>query len=149
METLADMAPATKDPDILTEYVRQSLSESIVQPYLSESNSIRGIALDPSVEKSISEAVGDMAKSRDLAGMGIVPIQPALIQSLFTALTAEVEKMVKNGFQPVVVTAPGIRIHFKKLVEAVFPNLVVLSYGEIPARVHIESMGTVRFVNAG
>jgi flagellar biosynthesis component FlhA len=36
-----------------------------------------------------------------------------------------------------------VRLHFRRLVERNFPQLVVLSYNEIAAGVNIESLGMV------
>lgn len=148
LEVLADHANVIKDPDILTEYVRQSLGESIVQPYLTDNKVVRGITLDGKIEQAIATAVQEMHQSGDHFGMRQPVLAPDMLQGIFKALTNRVEGLVKAGYQPIVVTSPGIRLYFKKIVEAAFPNLIVLSYGEIPARVNIESIGSVRIENA-
>ncbi len=149
LESLSENSTVIKDPDVLTEYVRMTLGETIVQPYISENNTIRGITLSPQIEQLIKEAVQQIQQSGEQMGLGQITLPPAVLEKMYQALTAEIETMVASGYQPVVVSSPGIRFYFKKLVESVFPNLVVLSYGEIPAKIQIETMGSVRIQNAG
>jgi len=54
------------------------------------------------------------------------------------------EKVSSLGIQPIVITAPVVRIYFKKLTEQVIPDLVVLSYNELDSRVEVQSVGVVR-----
>ena len=149
LETLADYATLTKDADILTEYTRQALSETIVQPYLTDTGTIRAITLDPAVEQIFTKAIQELQHAAGVQGLGMPVLPPEIVQQLYTGLASEIEKLVKEGSQPIVVTPPGVRLYFRKLMESVFPNLTVLSFGELPSRVQIESIGSVRFSNAG
>ena len=148
LETLADYALLTKDADILTEYARQTLSETIVLPYLNDSGTIQGITLDPNVEQVFTNSIKEMQKSGGIQGLDQLILPPDVMQQLFAGLASEVDKLVKAGNQPIIITPPGIRLFFRKTVEAVFPNLIILSYGELPSRVQVESIGTVRFSDA-
>jgi len=56
-ETLADYGTYTKDPDMLTEYVRQALSRQISQQYAPGNDPLKVITVSPSVEKRIAESV--------------------------------------------------------------------------------------------
>ena len=51
-ETLADYAPATHDPDMLTEYVRQSLSRTISKKFV-PGKKARVVTLDQGLEEKI------------------------------------------------------------------------------------------------
>ena len=144
LESMADHALITKESDILTEYVRQSLSETIVQPYLTKAGTIQALTVDPDVERLLNSAVQELKKAGAPVGDGAV-FPPEMLQKFYSGLAVEVENVVQKGHQPVIVTSPLQRTIIRRLVETVFPNLVVLSYGEIPARVQIESIGTVRF----
>jgi flagellar biosynthesis protein FlhA len=149
LETLADYASVTKDADILTEYTRQDLSETIVQPYLTDTGTIRAITLDPAVEQIFTKAIQELQQAGGVQGLERPVLPPEIVQQLYTGLASEIEKLVKDGSQPIVVTPPGVRLYFRKLMESVFPNLTVLSFGELPSRVQIESIGSVRFSDAG
>ena len=54
-----------------------------------------------------------------------------------------VDQMVANGQLPIVLTAPSIRLAFRKLTAANFPSLHVLSYNEIVPEVEVSSVGNL------
>ena len=56
-ETLADYAPTTRDTDILTEYVRQSLKRAISVKYFPAHETTQVITLDPKIEQEIMGSV--------------------------------------------------------------------------------------------
>ncbi len=147
LETLADWGTMTKDTEVLTEYVRQALSETIVQPYVDDEGVIRAITLSPAVEQYFSNAIQEMRKSgfHGVSDQAVLP--PDMLKHLYTELAVEVDKLVQTGFQPIIVTSPLIRHFFRRMVESVFPNLIVISYGEVPSRFQIEAAGSVRFEN--
>jgi len=148
LETLADWAPVTKDTDILTEYSRQSISETVVQPYINASGNLSAMTLDPDLEQFLTNAVQDMRQTRNVEGLGQLILDPEILEKLYSTFAGEIEICVKSGLQAVAVTSPGLRYYLRKLMENVFPNLVVLSYAEIPNRIQIESIGKVGFNDA-
>ena len=52
-ETLADYAQTTRDTDVLTEYVRQSLKRAISAKYFPANETTSVVTLDPKVEQEI------------------------------------------------------------------------------------------------
>ncbi len=56
-ETLADHAATTRDTDVLTEYVRQSLKRAISSKYFPANETTSVITLDPKVEQEIMASV--------------------------------------------------------------------------------------------
>jgi len=137
LETLADYAPVTKDADILTEYVRSALGRTICQLYQTAEGSIPVLTVSPSLEGQISEGMQSTA-----GGIKVV-LSPDTVSRLSERLSEGIDTMVSNGQQPVVLTAPNVRLGFRRLTEAVFPSLAVLSYNEIVAGVEVFSVGTV------
>jgi flagellar biosynthesis protein FlhA len=70
-------------------------------------------------------------------------LDPGLTQNIFDNLNREVSKLTSMGIQPIILTSPIVRIYFKRLVEHVAPELVVLSYNEVDQRAEIQSVGMV------
>lgn len=137
LETLADYGSMTKDPEILTEYVRHALSRQLTKQYI-QGNTLTCITVDPQLENTISAAV-----QRTEHG-SYVALDPNIMQALINNLTSELPKLTNLGFQPIVLTNPGVRLYFRKLTERVAPNLIVLSYGEIEPKVEVQALGMVR-----
>jgi len=137
LETLADWAPTIKDPDLLTEYVRQALKRSITNLYQSPEGELSVITLDPQVEKSIAEALQQTDHG------AFLPLEPNFAQKIIHNLSQNLEKFSEVNRHPVVLCSPQIRPHFKKLVERFLPELIVLSYNEIISNAKIQSLGNV------
>ncbi len=137
LEALGDWAPFTKDPDLLTEYVRQKISHQLGQLYSDEEGKIYCITLSPQVEEIIRDGVQAGDRGAYLA------IEPSVAQEIIRSLNSIMETSSYMGKQIVVLASPLIRIYFYKLIERVAPGLPVLSYNEIPANLDIESVGVV------
>ncbi|MCL1996873.1 MAG: flagellar biosynthesis protein FlhA [Defluviitaleaceae bacterium] len=136
LETLADYATATRDPDMLTEYVRQALRRSISQRYFdSEMNTV--ITLDPELEQQIMGNVQQTEQGSYIA------LDPTTTQKIFDSLNKEVVKLTSMGITPIILTSPIVRTYFKRLVEQNVPDLVVLSYNELEPTADIQSVGMV------
>ena len=79
LETMADWAPSTQDPEILTEYVRHALSRTISSD-LAEEDTIPLITLSKSVEDSISDSIQHKETGSYLA------IDPSLAQMILDSI---------------------------------------------------------------
>jgi flagellar biosynthesis protein FlhA len=137
LETLADYGAMTKDPDILTEYVRQDLMRTISSPYI-QNNAISVLALDPNLDGLISGSIQHTEHGSYLA------IDPDKSQKILMTLNKEVHNVGKQGIIPILLTSPVSRAYVKRLSERFIPDLIVLSHNEIPPDVTIKNMGMVR-----
>lgn len=136
IETLGDYAPVTSDTALLTEYVRQSLKRAITKRFIAD-NKAKVITLDPSLEQLIADNIQHTEQGSYLS------LEPHIIQEIFQSLKKAVEKVVAFGIQPIVLTSPQIRAHFKRLTEQLTEDLIVLSYNELERNVEIHSGGVV------
>ncbi len=136
-EILADHASATRDTDVLTEYVRQGLRRAISQKYfdLGEANQV--ITIDPKVEQEI------MASVKQTEQGAYITLDPERIRAIMESLRGEVAKLEEMGKTPIVVCSPIVRMYFKKLSEEYFDDLIVVSYNEVDSDVELQSVGMV------
>ncbi|HEU4965129.1 MAG TPA: flagellar biosynthesis protein FlhA, partial [Bacilli bacterium] len=137
METLADYATYTKDPDILTEYVRQSLARQITNQFKGAQGPVQVITLGPSVEKLVVDNIQATDQGSYLA------LDPRLSQQIYQKLAEQVQKLTAMGHSPVLLTSPNIRMHVRKLIERVLPDVAVLSFNELDSTVDVQSGGVV------
>jgi flagellar biosynthesis protein FlhA len=137
LETLGDYGPRIKDPEVLTEYVRNSLARSISRSHLSADGRLRVVTLDPRLEDVIKAATERGERGSVLA------LSPALVTRIGQRLSQELAKLVAGGHEPVVLCSPQVRAQVKKLAETVQPGVTVLSYNEIVQDVRVESLGMV------
>jgi len=137
MEALSDYGNLTRDPDMLTEYVRQTLRRSISKRFIPEDVAY-AITLDPSLEQLILDSTKQSEHGSYLA------IEPFQVHSIFDRLRAIIENMKNKGRTPVILTSPLVRRQFRKISEQISPELAVLSYNEIDSGVEVLSEGVVR-----
>ncbi len=136
-ETLADHAATTRDPDILTEYARQSLKRAISNKYFTPNETTSVVTLDPTVEQEIMGAVKQTEQGAYLT------LAPDRTQKIVDSVKQEVEKLENMGKSPIVITSPIVRIYFKKLINDYVSDLTVVSYNEIEPNVELQSVGMV------
>lgn len=136
-ETLADHAAATRDTDILTEYVRQSLKRAISNKYFPMNETTSVVTLDPSLEQEIMGSVKQTEQGAYLT------LEPEKTKSIMSSVESEIGKLEKLGKNPIVITSPIVRMYFKRLTEDYYKDLVVVSYNEIDSNVELQSVGMV------
>jgi len=136
LETLADYAGIVRDPDLLTEYVRQALSRTITQRFIPD-NKGQVITLDSQLEKDIMDSVQQTEHGSYLS------MPPDKTQRVYSSLSREINKITSLGMPPIVLTSPVVRIYFKRLTEQIMPDLIVLSYNELDSKAEIQSVGVV------
>ncbi|MBO4401170.1 MAG: flagellar biosynthesis protein FlhA [Selenomonadaceae bacterium] len=137
MEVLADYARVTKDPEILTEYVRHAMARQITQ-LVTQDNILPCITLDPTLENRIAGSV-----QRTDHG-SYVNFDPDSMRRMINSLNAELEKINNMGYPPIVLTSPAVRLYFRKLVARSAPGIVIVSHAEITPNVEIQILGVVR-----
>lgn len=136
-EALADHGAYTKDPDILTEYVRQALSRQITQQFSNQGDTLRVITVGPSLEKKIAESVQSSEQGSYLA------LDPVATQTIYQKLNEQVNKQIQSGNQPIVLASPTIRMYLRQIVERTMQDIPVLSYSELEPSIEVQSIGVV------
>jgi len=138
LETLAEYANITKDPDILTEYARQSLSRQITKSVQNPDGSISAILLDPLVERTLIESLQTTQQGINFA------VDPMLMEKIAEKIKKIADEATIKGYQPVLICSQVIRRFVKKALERVVPFLPVLSPQEIAPGVKVYMLATVK-----
>ncbi|WII39587.1 flagellar biosynthesis protein FlhA [Paenibacillus thiaminolyticus] len=136
-ETLADYGTYTKDPDVLTEYVRQALARQITQQYVTPGETLRVITVGPTLEKKIAESV-----TQNEHGSYLV-MDPGTTQQVYQRISDQVQRLLQSGHSPVLLASPSIRMYLRQLLERAMQDIPVLSYNELEPSVEIQSVGVV------
>ncbi|MDH5458586.1 MAG: flagellar biosynthesis protein FlhA [Nitrospinota bacterium] len=138
LESLADFAPKVEDTDVLTEYVRQSLSRPITKKYLAKDGSLSVMTLDQKVEALIQQAIQKTELSSYLA------LEPTVAEKILSKIREGVEAITPMlETAPVLLASPLVRMYLRKLTERFLPDLVVLSHSEIVPTVQIRTLRVV------
>jgi len=137
IETLADYVPITKNIDILTGYVRQSLARTITRQYQDRENTIHVIMVSPEIEDILSRSVQHTEYE------SFVSPDPGLVRNFIESAHKLMDRFTSKGIPPIILCSANTRIHLRKIMERFFPNIIVLSHNEITPHVNITSLGMV------
>ncbi|MDO4303085.1 MAG: flagellar biosynthesis protein FlhA [Bacillota bacterium] len=136
-ETLADYASTTRDTDILTEYVRQSLKRAISSKFFPANETTSVVTLDPKLEQEI------MASVKQTETGAYLTLDPEKTKAIMKSVGSEVGKLESLGKNPIIITSPIVRMYFKRLTEDYYKDLIVVSYNEIESNIELQSVGMV------
>ncbi|HUU40564.1 MAG TPA: FHIPEP family type III secretion protein, partial [Desulfatiglandales bacterium] len=143
VETLADYAPLTKDPELLTEYIRHKLSRSFISPYIGEDGVLKLITMAQEVEDILIKGVQKTEHGSYLS------IDPKVANPIIASIKKEAEKAMTKNIQPILLTSPMVRRHLKKMIDNFIPSLIVLSQSELLRDMKFKSIGEVNLKYAG
>jgi flagellar biosynthesis protein FlhA len=135
LEALGDAGAMTKNPVLLTEYVRQAVRRLLVQPLLNQAGELPAFFVDSQIEQAIEGAIehNEQASHLNLA--------PAKVREILD----RVARAAGAGETPVTaVTSSATRFFLRQMVEGRLPNLSILSHNEIPPGVRVISLGLVQ-----
>jgi len=131
LDTLLDYSTTVKDPEILTEYVRQALARTITKQYINEEGRLPVFTLDPAYEKFLSQTEGGIA--------------PELINKLIKSIEKVISSSKLKGAQPIILCSANVRRYLRKIVERISSSLVVLSSAEILSTINLDIRGMVKY----
>jgi flagellar biosynthesis protein FlhA len=137
LEVLADAGRQSKDPEQLTELVRQRLSVVICQSLASKTGELYVLTLDPSVEHTLATSIRSIDEKTTLV------LEPRFAEQMLSRIASQVEKMMKNNVMPVLLCSPELRRHLRKVTERVMPHLSIVSMSEVPNNVNLKAFGVV------
>ncbi len=137
VETLADYAPMSKDPDLLTEYVRQKLTRSIIGPYVQSDGQLQIIAINPTLEEKLTKGVQHTDHGAYLS------VEPTLLEKVSAAIEKAAEKANLMNINPMILCSPILRRHMRRLVESFAPAVMVISHAELLPHVRVQSVAEV------
>ncbi len=137
-ETLLEYGEKTKDIDYLTEQVRRALKRQIVGPLKADDGKVHVVAIDAELEKRISESISEEGEEKNIV------MNPEILRELIDRISKELEKLMKKGFNPVIIVSGEIRPYMARLISKFVPNVPVIAYEEVPDDVPLQIEGVVR-----
>ena len=136
VEILAEQAPRSQDPDVLTAAVRPALGRMMMQKLTTVGADLSVMTLDAGLEQQLHNIL-QQSKEHGLA------MEPNLAEQLLGNLQGTSEQLAQQGIPPVLVVSPGIRPWLAKMVKNRIPGLVILGYNEIPDEQGIQVVSTI------
>ncbi len=137
LESIADVAPFSKNPDDLSEASRKRLSIYFINQYEYEDGKIKSMTLEPRLEQILLSRI--KKTQFDISLM----MDSSLAQYLLQQINQAIQEMSDLGFTPIIIVTSDLRLAFKRFFETSFSRLVVLAYQELPESVQIENFGMI------
>ncbi len=143
LEALIDYSKVTKNIDVLTEYVRHSIGDTIANLYKDDYGIIRAVAMGENIEAFITKSLQNQKDAVQTLGLS-----PVILKELNKGLSNNLEKFKLLGYPPVLITSATIRPYFYRLINSSFPDFSVISYSELPSQIEIEFIDRLEVLNA-
>jgi flagellar biosynthesis protein FlhA len=140
LESLLEYYKVTKNVDVLTEYVRHNLSETIKRLYQDQNGVIHCISLSPEIEQMISNVLQTNAQATTMQTLGL---SVDTIKRIQEKLSEAIDEMTMLGYYPVVICSAQIRPYFYRMIRTQFPVVSVISYTELPPDTEIDIVSTL------
>lgn len=141
LEAIADASSSTKDPDVVTEYVRQRMARSILKPYL-----VDGILNIHILEKTLEEKLLSSIQPTDQGT--VLALDLTFSQKIIEKIGNEAKKAMLQNYQPVLLVHPILRGRLRRFLDRYIQGITVISHNEIPPQIRIQSVGVIR-INEG
>ncbi len=134
LEICANYAKINKEPEFLSERVRQGLGRQICSTLLTD-GVLQSITFHPSIEE-------DLVNSLHLDRLAL---EPEKVKLILDNLKDACEELTRQGCPPVLLCNSKVRLALRKVVERVLPHLSVLGYNEVPSDLEAKSSAMVSY----
>lgn len=139
--TLLEATPSTRDPDQLTELVRQQMSRQLTASHRGPDGTLSALILDPSVEAMFRRSLSEIAGG---AGGSLDPSKAPLGDEL----EAGVSRMQTIGLASCLITSLEHRRYIRAFAEGRCPRLGDLSFREVDPSVGIKPLESISFLSS-
>ena len=138
LETLADYHGQTKNTDVLTEYARAALSETITNQFKDPAGEVHVTVLDSPLE---SHLIGQAQKGN--LSPSTLGFTPDTVEKLYVNASRVFEEMIQLGYEPVLLTSPVLRPTVYEFIVPILPEISVLSYNDLTMDAQIKTVGKI------
>jgi len=139
MEALLEYFKVTKNIDVLTEYTRHNLSETIKKLFQDSNGVIHVITLDPKIEDTMTKAL----QQSSTAITTTLGLSPDLVNTINTQVSKSIDDVSNAGYMPVIICSAQVRPYLHRMIKSNFPMVSVISYTELPAETDIEVLSAI------
>ncbi|MEX1062728.1 MAG: flagellar biosynthesis protein FlhA, partial [Balneolaceae bacterium] len=139
LETLADHCGQTDNTDVLTEYCRAALAETITRRFVTGGNEIVVAMMDSGMESHLMKQAQQGTLNSNTLGL-----IPDSVEALYKNASVLFENMIRQGYDPVLLTSPVLRHTLFEFLAPILPEINVLSYNDISPDVRFKTFDRLR-----
>jgi len=137
LEAVADASSTSREPELITEFVRQRMARSILKPYLID-GTLNLLILEKNLEEKLIDSLQPSDQGTYLA------LDLAFSQQLIEKVGNEAKKAMLQNIQPVILVHPVLRSKLRRFLERYIQGITVISHNEIPPQIKIQSLGVIK-----
>jgi flagellar biosynthesis component FlhA len=138
LETMADVGENDRhNIELIQKKVRESIGRDICYPYIKD-NSINVVVFDLESEKNISNNIINTSRGRIL--------NQSIREKVVKLLSEAIVIFKNNNINPILLCIPDNRKKIRNSIEKIFPELVVLSYNEIPVDIPVKIIKEIKLI---
>ena len=135
LDALGEAAAVTRNPVLLTEFVRQAIRRTVVKSHLKSAGDLPVFITDNAMEELIESAVEHGEHSSHLTA------PPQVVRDVLKRLEA---KLGASAAPVAVLTSSGARYFLRQIAETALPSVAFLAHSEVPPGVKVVSLGVVQ-----
>lgn len=136
LEALVQWAPKEKDPIMLVEHVRGVLSRYISNRFAANGQ-IRSLVMSHDMESLVRGGI------RQTSGGTFINLAPPETENIIRSLEACIRGNGVNARDIILMVSLDIRRFVKKIIEGSYPEMEVLSYGDVASGVDVDVIGSL------
>lgn len=136
LEALVQWAPKEKDPIMLVEHVRSVLSRYISNRFAANGQ-IRTLVMSHDMESLVRGGI------RQTSGGTFINLPPPETESIIRSLEQCISSNGANARDIILMVSLDIRRFVKKIIEGSYPEMEVLSYGDVASGVDVDVIGSL------
>ncbi|ODN30910.1 flagellar biosynthesis protein FlhA [Fervidobacterium thailandense] len=137
-ELILDNSDKARDLESLVEFVRRGLKRQIVSKLVGSDKQIHAVAIDTELERMLTESISESEEGRFLN------VNPQIMRELIERISQELEKLMRKGYQPILIVSGIIRPYISRVLLRFIPGIAVLAYEEVPEDISLSVEGVVR-----
>ena len=141
VESLLEYTKVTKNVDVLTEYVRHNLGETIKKIYQDHHGVIHAISIDPQLEHTMTTALQTNSQATSSPTLGLAP---DTLRNLQKSIAEAIDDITLAGHSPVIICSAPVRPYLYRMIRTSFPIVSVISFTELPSDTEVEIITNVR-----
>jgi type III secretion protein V len=136
LTALIDWGQKEKDTVLLAEYVRGALKRQICYRYSSGLNIIPAYVVTPELEETVRNAIRQTSSGSYLA------LDPRTTRQIVDRVR-EATGTLSAARKPVLLTSMDVRRYLRKIIEAEFRDIAVLSYQELTTEITVQPLARI------
>jgi len=139
-ESLLEYIKVTKNVDVLTEYVRHNLSETIKRLYQDSNGVIHAFAADSQLESLLTNTLQTNTNATNSPTLGLAP---DVVRTIQQSVANAIDEITLAGYSPVMICSAPIRPYMYRMIHTQYPIVSVISYTELPSDTDIDIIASI------